>query len=202
MKKNLISLLISVLCTVLSCCLVACSNINNFGSELDNLHQANDSDTPKANNFEQIVIEPANGYVFEDISKGYELASLTVNTSGTGGYYFVLDPICLYQEDASEYFELKAELDAKYRYIKFYARSESLVEIEVPLGEYEIYYATGKNWCGEDELFGENTVYVKCDGTFSFFRDGSDVVGWKLELTPITNGNLDTDTIDASDFPK
>lgn len=191
---------ISILCVLLVGWLTSCININIYPSETVTTpppHSDTISQKPS-------VPEPSNGYVFEEISVSYGSAPLEINTEGTSGYYFVLDPISLYcgGDSASDFDKTRTELMAKYSTMQFYVHGESTIETQIPLGEYEIYYATGETWYGEDDLFGEDTVYIKCDGTFLFSCDEYGSNGWTLTLTPVINGNLDTDEISEKDFPK
>lgn len=144
--------------------------------------------------------EPENGYIFE-VSNRENVAPLTVETGGTGGYYIVLDPL-FYEWSGGSFERTQAELDAKYTNIRFYVHAGSTIDILVPLGEYEIYYATGETWYGLNNLFGSDTIYYKCDDTFLFSTDSDNYYGWTLQLEPVLNGNLDTDVIDPEDFPK
>lgn len=149
--------------------------------------------------------EPDNGYIFEDFTLGIleKVAPLTIEAGGTGGYYIVVDPVHFTFSGAVDSFSrTRYEMGAKYSYLKFYVDANSAVDVLVPLGEYEIYYATGENWYGEDSLFGSDTRYYKCDSTFLFSIEDNQYTGWTVELKPVINGNLDTDVIDAEDFPK
>ena len=85
--------------------------------------------------------------------------------------------------------------------MSFYVRGGQPVEVDVPLGEYEIYYTVGDVWYGQNSKFGPDGVYEKCDGTFNFYFDGTHYRGWTLELYPQYNGNMHTESIDAKDFP-
>lgn len=153
---------------------------------------------PSKNYIEQP--EPKTGHIFKDISGRDHLAPLTIQTSSARGCYVVLDPIS-FDTGSSKYEATKAELDAKYSYIKFYVRASSEVEVLVPIGEYEIYYATGQTWYGEDGLFGADTTYYKCDDTFLFTGDLSGYDGWTISLSPVSDGNLETEPIDPDEFP-
>lgn len=84
----------------------------------------------------------------------------------------------------------------------FYVQGGTSIDIDVPLGEYEIYYATGYTWYGLDNLFGSDTTYYKCEDTFPFTYLSNTYNGWTLTLYAVSNGNMDTERIDASDFPK
>lgn len=152
---------------------------------------------------------PSNGYIFEEITVYEGVAPLTIDTSGEDGYYFVLDPI-QFDLDESQYsdeftFEFesyRAQHYADISELRFYVRGGNSVELLVPLGTYELYYATGSVWYGEENLFGRNTTYQKCDDTFEFTKDSSGYNGWTLTLYPVENGNMDTDIINEEDFPK
>lgn len=147
------------------------------------------------------VSKPDHGHIFEDIDRE-KVAPLTIKTTGTDDYYFVLDPIWFPSNGDKDSFEYtKADMDAKYTYIKFFADADSVVDLLIPLGNYEIYYATGSVWYGEDHLFGADTVYHKCDDEFLFTFDDEQYSGWTVEFEPVINGNLDTEIIDATDFP-
>lgn len=143
----------------------------------------------------QSVPEPANGYVFEGINAEYGSYSLTLTAKGTGGHYFILNAVSLYcSEPVGSYEEITFRYLRGGDSIKFYVHGNSTVDIQIPKGEYEIYYATGDTWYGEEELFGKDTVYKKCDTTFSFYDD----FGQPLS---IPDGNFSISKILASEFP-
>ncbi len=132
----------------------------------------------------QVLPRPDNGYIFEE--PGEEaLAPLSIVTQGENDYYIVLDPLH----------------NAVWNKMSFYVRGGQSAKVFVPLGDYEIYYATGSAWYGLDDLFGSDTLYRKCDDTFEFYEDGDSYQGWTLTLYPQPNGNLDTETISANEFP-
>lgn len=146
--------------------------------------------------------EPKNGYVFEEITVLESVAPLTVETAGEGGYYFVIDPIKFHSSKQDDFQDNSLKIFAKYFDVRFYADAGSSVTINVPLGEYKIYYAHGTSWYGEEHLFGPDTTYFKCDDTFLFEETSSGYNGWTISLTPVANGNLDTDLIGENEFPK
>lgn len=114
-----------------------------------------------------------------------QLAPLTVTTIGDGGYYVYLDPVDGSGDNA----------------MGFYVDGGRSTEVLVPLGEYEIYYASGDTWYGLKHKFGSKTVYSKCDDIFDFADDGYEYTGWTIELYKQYNGNLDVDEINESEFP-
>ncbi len=149
------------------------------------------------------VDEPNNGYMFTH-PRNECVAPFTVNSSIAGSCYVVLDAISLDSNTDSNtsYFEQMMNKHALGGRICFYVRAESVAEIKVPLGEYEVFYATGDTWYGKDHLFGPDTRYYKCDDTFSFTETSEGYNGWTISLTPVLNGNLDTDEISEADFPQ
>ena len=113
--------------------------------------------------------------------------SVEAPASGTSkGLYIVLSPV--------------GSTSAKAR-MSFFVESGNTAEVHVPLGVFEVYYASGRTWYGPDHLFGPSTQYYKCDKSFSFKADGDEYLGWTLELYPQTDGNLDTVSVDEEDFP-
>lgn len=73
-------------------------------------------------------------------------------------------------------------------------------ETEVPLGIYEMRYASGKTWYGTKHLFGPETAYAKADSRFEFTFDGNQYNGYTVELFLQNNGNLSTSTMSAGSF--
>lgn len=74
------------------------------------------------------------------------------------------------------------------------------LEVDVPLGRYEMRYAFGRTWYGINHLFGPKTEYAKADDIFDFAIQGNQISGYTVELIRQMHGNLDTRPIDAKDF--
>lgn len=148
-----------------------------------------------------ILIAPKSGHIFERLPEEFCVAPFTVNTANSSGYYFVVKPIEIFHDGSHE-----GKVNALHCYaydLRFYAGSNSTVHFEVPLGKYEVFFATGEYWYGEEYLFGPDTVYQKCDEIFEFsidFENG--FTGWTIDLYSTYNGNLDTDIVSADEFPK
>lgn len=64
----------------------------------------------------------------------------------------------------------------------------------VPLGEFKIKYAVGSHWCGDADIFGDDTVFSEADDTFTFERtvadDGHSTSHLTVELPLQRGGNL------------
>jgi hypothetical protein len=81
-----------------------------------------------------------------------------------------------------------------------FVRSGTTVEVEVPLGTYEVRYASGETWYGYEYLFGPETSYSKADKTFTFEVVGNQVSGFTITLYKVPHGNLHTSAIRATQF--
>lgn len=81
-----------------------------------------------------------------------------------------------------------------------FVRSGTTVEIDVPLGTYEVRYASGEHWYGYEYLFGEDTYYSKADKKFAFEKVDNKISGYTITLFKVANGNLQTSTINPTDF--
>ena len=127
---------------------------------------------------------PANGAILKYPGEK-RVAPLTIHTSGDGYYFFTL-----------------VKAGSNERYMNFFAHAGKTVDIDVPIGVYKIYYAKGDTWYGLNDLFGEDTRYYRLDDFFDFSDDDGDCNGWELTLTPVVDGNLDTESVSPDDFPK
>jgi hypothetical protein len=81
-----------------------------------------------------------------------------------------------------------------------FVRSGTTVEVEVPLGTYQVRYASGETWYGYEYLFGPETSYSKADKTFTFEVIGNQVSGFTITLYKVAHGNLHTSAIRPTDF--
>jgi hypothetical protein len=84
--------------------------------------------------------------------------------------------------------------------LSVFVRSGTTVNIEAPLGTFEVRYASGESWYGHEFLFGPNTSYSKADQTFAFERTGNQIRGFTITLYTVAYGNLSTSQIDPREF--
>lgn len=85
-----------------------------------------------------------------------------------------------------------------------FVQAGAFAEVKVPIGSYEVRYASGDKWYGKDHLFGPRTAYSKADENFRFSEEvtptGFTTDVWSITLYKVQNGNLSTSTIDSSQF--
>jgi hypothetical protein len=125
---------------------------------------------------------PPNNFV-RRLTSGEPLAPLEIITSGSGDFLVKL-----------------VDTRSKRAILDLYVRGGQRAEIDVPLGTYELRYASGDAWYGYDRLFGPDTSYSKADTVFEFTDSGYQYSGYTVTLYRVSNGNLRTRTISASDF--
>lgn len=130
----------------------------------------------------EAVTPPRNGKILQQ-SGDSRIAPLTIETRGDGYYLVRL-------KDAS----------SGRNVISVFIVGGRTVDVDVPLGNFELYYAYGDTWYGEESLFGPDTVYSKADELFDFYESDGYVNGWTVELYLQQNGNLDIETVSAEDF--
>ena len=82
----------------------------------------------------------------------------------------------------------------------FFVRSGETAAVRVPIGVYELRFAAGEKWYGEEYLFGPETAYRKVDERFEFRVKGEKISGFSVELIKQINGNLKETAIRPTDF--
>jgi len=81
-----------------------------------------------------------------------------------------------------------------------FVRKGTTVEVEVPLGTYEVRFACGQAWYGYEHLFGPETSCRRADRLFSFEAIGGRVTGFMITLYRVPFGNLPTSPISLAEF--
>ena len=71
-------------------------------------------------------------------------------------------------------------------------RKGETVTVQIPLGQYEMIFASGSLWYGPEKLFGFSGKKKKAVKTFNFYRSGNVINGNSVNLTDRINGNLQT----------
>jgi len=119
-----------------------------------------------------------------DLGNGPAVAPLTIQTRSSGSHYFL---------------KMVETISGRTAFTAF-IRSGDTLQTRMPIGSYEMRYATGSDWHGPSQLFGPRTNYNKADSTFVFSRDLSGYSGYTVELILQSHGNLSTRRIGKSSF--
>lgn len=79
--------------------------------------------------------------------------------------------------------------------LSFYVRAGDTVTVCVPAEYLYVYFASGENWYGKKNLFGEDTYYSKDDELLDFAT-----YTYEYTLYQTYNGNFSETPIDADEF--
>ncbi len=109
-------------------------------------------------------------------------------------------PLEIRTDSGSDYYVKVVNATNDNDTLAIYIHGGETVEVEVPLGSYEIRYASGNDWYGDKGLFGIKTSYNKADELFTFSDTGYQISGYTITLYQVANGNLQTKSIDESQF--
>ncbi len=142
-----------------------------------------------------------NGKVLRSISyKGQ--CPFKVSAPGGSGGYFVFLKYLRAPSNSKEQRVVKSSFSPPYKSdVVFYVAAGQSVEIDVPVGVYQFFYACGETWYGEKLKFGEETRFYASDDVLVFYSDGDYYQGHSITLWKQENGNFDTDEISESSFP-
>ncbi len=128
------------------------------------------------------VAMPYNGQI-QMHTNGERVAPFTIQTSQGSNYLVKL---------VSKY--------SQQPVMTIFIKGGNTVSTEVPLGTYEVKYATGEPWYGYKHLFGPDTGYSKAESALTFENTGYQISGYTITLYRVSNGNLRTSTISPSQF--
>jgi hypothetical protein len=109
-------------------------------------------------------------------------------------------PFSIMTSSGANYYVKLVDLNTGATIVGIYVVGGRKIEVDVPLGRYEMRYASGQSWYGLKHLFGKETSYAKADDAFEFDIQGDYVRGHTVELIEQINGNLDTHPIPAAAF--
>jgi hypothetical protein len=92
--------------------------------------------------------------------------------------------------------------DLKGRTIRFvYVRPTSDVTMsKIPPGQYNVQFASGRDWDATDLVFREEQEFAAFDETLSFSDDGKFYSVYEVTLHVVPNGNIRKRTISAAEF--
>lgn len=105
-------------------------------------------------------------------------------------------------DKGAHYYLKLREANTKADLLGVFITGGQVFNTKVPLGNYELVYASGETWYGEaDELyFGPTTQFSKANTVLEFKRTGQRISGHTISLVKVVDGNLSTTTINAKDF--
>lgn len=104
--------------------------------------------------------------------------------------------------DGNHFYVKIVRLPSKREEVVCFVRGGETINLELPLGSYELRYASGTVWRGPIARFGSRTIYSRADEVFKIRVEagGRQISGYTVELYKQIGGNLETDRISESDF--
>jgi len=184
------AVLAAAVCVAIYLCSIAARDALHRSSPVPSMPSPSATSTPTPTPTVALQPRPESGHVFyvnPTWSDEDRIAPFSIETKGTDDFYIKLVDV--------------GELTGETRAIEFYIRGGDTVHIDVPIGIYELRYAAGSSWRGEDHLFGDGTSYHKAADFFTCYEDDDGFInGWTVELYLQENGNLETREIGPSEF--
>ncbi len=114
--------------------------------------------------------------------------------------YSNVAPLSILTQSGSNYYIKVLDWVSKTQVLSAFIRGGEPFETTLPLGSYEIKYASGNSWFGEALDCGERASYFRCNDKFDFVSTPTGYTGYTVKLILQQNGNLKTDKVAADDF--
>jgi hypothetical protein len=118
------------------------------------------------------------------------------NRTGRAG----VAPLNLVTREGADYYVKLVDITNGKDAVGIYVFGGQGFEVLVPLGSYEMRYASGKTWYGLANLFGPGTRYAKAHDIFNFRATPTGYAGYTVELILQSKGNLRTTSIRPEQF--
>jgi hypothetical protein len=91
-------------------------------------------------------------------------------------------------------------LDGSAETITVFVQDGRTVEVNVPIGSYELKIASGRKWYGYSKYFGREGSYSKAQDVLTFSYEENGISGHEISLYGVLNGNLKTHEMAPEDF--
>lgn len=119
----------------------------------------------------------------------------------TSGRASSVAPLDITPKDTSHAYYVKlVRPNTRTPVAEYFIRPGQRLEAEAPLGSYELRYAAGTTWYGEEHLFGPETSYSEALSILDFRETPTGYTGYTIELFLRLNGNLRTRSLDPEEF--
>lgn len=150
-------------------------------------------------------VRPKQALPAEEGPREFEVPELRLPATGTVRSSLDDDPIAPFKVSASRDANYLVKLAAgEDQYLTLFVPRGQTCQIEVPLGTYELRFASGDRWYGYEHLFGPETACQKGDTPMEFSKepthDGHRVSGCSITLYRVPGGNMRTRSMDVDDF--
>ena len=187
--RVVISTIFALSLFIISISLISNYNEKNNKTTENQIKNSNHSNVNK--NLEKYLIEGDSNNKAQAISNG--TVRLFANKD-------LISPLEITTSQEANYFLKLIDVNNKKNIMDIFLIGGTTTTINVPLGTYEIKWASGSSWMGYDELFGDETSYSVADHLFNFKLTENGVSGYSIILRQIRDGNLRTKKISKNQF--
>lgn len=153
----------------------------------------------KGKSEKDLVQQSKKGHVSENMLKPEPLP-ITGVISNTKSESLVTAPLKINTSNGYNYFIKIKNIKTNKTVISAFINSGDSLDLRVPLGVYRVFYASGREWYGFENLFGEETIYNEANKDLNFQIQDGQISGYVLTLYKVSNGNLTTKNINKSQF--
>ena len=117
-------------------------------------------------------------------------------------YYYKPCQFEVTNKDSRAYYMKFVDIYTGADVITFFVRANSKATIDIPTGDFELRYAVGSTWYGEDDLFGPDTRYAKDKEYYPFECDDYSSTIWQVSFYASTAGGstMYTESMDEDEF--
>ena len=109
-------------------------------------------------------------------------------------------PLKVTTQSGNRYYIKLVDAHSKAPIITIFVDGAQTIQVAVPLGTFELRWASGWLWYGLKDLFGPETTCTKGVELLSFTRAGDYVQGHDVTLYEVPDGNFRTAPIPKSEF--
>lgn len=111
-------------------------------------------------------------------------------------------PFRVVTPEGRDYFVKLVDATSGRDVVALFVRGGQPLDVDVPLGNYRMRYASGAQWRGERQYFGpgEMTQFSEAATTFRFFETATAYEGHVVELIKQVGGNMATRDVSREGF--
>lgn len=137
----------------------------------------------------------------------YDEPEVEFPESGTKKYFTTDEPLAPLEIETplssqEYYYVVLADHETGEKAVELYVHGGDTIKISAPLGKYQLFYAVGETWYGEQELLGPFGKYCTLPDILRFTEYGLNYNGRTITLYDANNDNLDIDDITQDEFPQ
>lgn len=110
-------------------------------------------------------------------------------------------PLTVSARDSSLHYYVKLEdWETGKALVEVFIRAGEAASIKVPIGVFRLKFASGSQWFGAYQLFGDATSYGEARDRLEFAEKSGAVAGYEIKLWPQSAGNMNIQSIEKNSW--